>query len=84
MDGEKAAVELHDGVVYLRWIRGPMVTAKDTRTVMAKVSDLCSGRIRPMLVDMARMEGVELLAQISFNIHGGRPNTESSVSCTTG
>lgn len=59
MDGDKDVVELHDGVVYLRWAPGAMVTAKDARAVMAKVRDLCSGRHRPMLVDMARMEGVE-------------------------
>lgn len=66
MDGEKDVVELHDGVVYLRWALGAMVTAKDARAVMAKVRDLCSGRPRPMLVDMARMEGVEHRAREIF------------------
>ncbi|ALV44002.1 hypothetical protein AU252_15665 [Pseudarthrobacter sulfonivorans] len=66
LDSEKAAVELHDGVVYLRWTPGAMVTAKDARAVMAKVRYLCSGRHRPMLVDMARMEGVEHKAREIF------------------
>lgn len=66
MDGEKDVVELHDGVDYLRWTPGAMVTAKDARAVMAKVRDLCSGRPRPMLVDLARMDGVEHRARDIF------------------
>lgn len=66
LDSYKAAVELHDGIVYLRWIRGAKVTAKDARAVMAKVSDLCSGRPRPLLIDLARMESVEHKAREIF------------------
>lgn len=66
LDSNKATVELHDGVVYLRWIRGAKVAAKDARAAMAKVSDLCSGHPRPMVVDMARMESVEHQAREIF------------------
>ncbi|HET7140307.1 MAG TPA: hypothetical protein VFI36_09115 [Arthrobacter sp.] len=66
LDSDKATVELHDGVVYLRWIRGAKVTAKDACAVMTKVSDLSSGHPRPLLVDMAGMESVEHKAREIF------------------
>lgn len=64
--GDKGAVELSGGVLYLRWTSGAVVTEEDARAVMAKVSSLCSNRPRPMLVDMARMEGLEHTAGTVF------------------
>lgn len=64
--GERVAVELRGGVVYLRWTRGAGVTEADVRDVMANVSVLCSGRRRPLLVDMHWMEGLDSKARDAF------------------
>jgi hypothetical protein len=53
IDGAKAAVELRDGVLYLRWVRGAVIDEKDALAAMAAVNRLCQGRRHPMLVDMA-------------------------------
>ncbi len=66
VESAKGAVELSGGVVYLRWARGAVVQENDARAVMARVSALCSGRPRPTLVDMDRMEGVEHKARNVF------------------
>lgn len=64
--GDKGALELSGGVLYLRWTSGAVVTEEDARAVMAKVRALCSSRPRPMLVDMARMEALEHSAGTVF------------------
>lgn len=66
LDGDQGAVELCGGVLYLRWARGAPVTESDARAVMAEVSALCSGRPRPMLVDMDWMEGLQHKARNVF------------------
>jgi hypothetical protein len=53
IDEAKAAVELRDGVLYLRWVRGAVIDEKDALAAMGAVSRLCQGRGHPMLVDMA-------------------------------
>jgi hypothetical protein len=53
IDGAKAAVELRDGVLYLRWVRGAVIDEKDALAAMAAVNRLYQGRRHPMLVDMA-------------------------------
>ncbi|WP_454700021.1 DUF7793 family protein [Arthrobacter humicola] len=52
-DAAKAAVELRDGVLFLRWVRGAVIEEKDALAAMGAVSRLCQGRGHPMLVDMA-------------------------------
>jgi hypothetical protein len=64
--GDQGAVELRGGIVYLRWAPGAVVTEGDVRDVMAEVSALCSGRRRPMLVDMYWMEGLGYKARNIF------------------
>jgi hypothetical protein len=59
-------VELRGGIVHLRWTRGAVVTEADVRDVMADVSVLCSGRRRPLLVDMHWMEGLGSKARDAF------------------
>jgi hypothetical protein len=59
-------VELRGGIVYLRWTGGAVVTEADVRDVMADVSVLCSGRRRPLLVDMHWMEGLGSKARDAF------------------
>ena len=66
LHGDKAAVELLSGVLYLRWVSGAVVTEEDARAVMAKVSALCPSHPRPMLVDLARMQGLEHKARNVF------------------
>lgn len=66
VENAKAAVELFEGVVYVRWVRGAVVGESDAHAVMARVSVLCSGNPRPMLVDMDRMEGLEHRARNVF------------------
>jgi len=66
LDGDQDAVELRGGIVYLRWVPGAVVTVGDVREVMAEVSVLCSGRRRPMLVDMHWMEGLGYKARDVF------------------
>ncbi len=66
LDGDQGAIELRGGIVYLRWARGAVVTEDDVREVMAEVSVLCSGRRRPMLVDMHWMEGLGYKARDLF------------------
>jgi hypothetical protein len=66
VESAKGAVELSGGVVYLRWDRGAVVQESDARAVMARVSALCSGSPRPMLVDINSMEGVEHKARSVF------------------
>lgn len=53
IDGAKAAVELRDGLLYLRWVRGAVIDENDALAAMAAVERLCRGRGHPMLVDMA-------------------------------
>lgn len=53
IDGAKATVELRDGILYLRWVRGAVIDENDALAAMAAVSRLCRGRGLPMLVDMA-------------------------------
>lgn len=53
IDGAKAAAELRDGILYLRWVRGAVIEEKDALAAMAAVNRLCQGRGYPMLVDMA-------------------------------
>lgn len=64
--GDKGALELFGGVLYLRWTSGAVVTEEDARAVMAKASALCSSRPYPMLVDMARMQGLTHRARNVF------------------
>lgn len=53
IDGAKAAVELSDGLLYLRWVRGAVIDENDALAAIAAVERLCRGRGHPMLVDMA-------------------------------
>lgn len=53
IDGAKAAVELRDGVLHLRWVRGAVIEEKDALAAMAAISRLSQGRGHPTLVDMA-------------------------------
>lgn len=66
VENVNAAVELFKGVVYVRWVRGAVVRESDAHAVMARVSALCSGNPRPMLVDMDRMGGLEHRARNVF------------------
>lgn len=59
-------MELRGGVIYLRWTGGKAVTEADVRDAMANVSVLCSGRRRPLLVDMHWMEGLDSKARDAF------------------
>lgn len=53
IDGAKATVELHGGVLHLRWVRGAVIDEKEALAAMAAISRVCQGRGHPMLVDMA-------------------------------
>jgi len=53
INGAKATVELRDGALYLRWVRGAVIEERDALAAMKAVSRLCQGRGHPVLVDMA-------------------------------
>lgn len=59
-------VELRGGVVHLRWTQGGVVNEADVRAVMAKVSALCKGHRRPLLVDMHWIESLDFRARHVF------------------
>jgi hypothetical protein len=52
--------------VYVHWARGAVVQECDAYAVMATASALGSGTLRPMLVDMNRMERLEHRARNVF------------------
>jgi hypothetical protein len=66
IDGAKAAVELRDGVLHLRWVRGAVIEEKDALAAMAAISRLSQGRGHPTLVDMAAMAWLSCKARKVF------------------
>ena len=66
---QKAAigtVELCGQVLYLRWRTGAAVGESDAKAMMNHVTELCSGRALPMLVQLASMEWIDRRAQEVF------------------
>ncbi|KRE61761.1 hypothetical protein ASG92_20430 [Arthrobacter sp. Soil736] len=58
-DGAKGAVEVSDGVLMLRWGAGAVIGEKDAREAMAKITELCAGRDRPLLVEIRGIQWMD-------------------------
>lgn len=55
---EPGVVELRAGVIHLHWDSGPVVTEDGAHEVMSRVSALCCGRRRPLLVPTRWLEAL--------------------------
>lgn len=65
----------NDGVLRLHWARGIAITEAAAQTAMDKVNEMCAGRSRPMLVDMATTASVSRGARAVF----GKPCSVSRI-----
>lgn len=50
--GPTGAVELHDGILYLRWASGAVIEEQDVRAAMAALHSVGQGRVYPVLAEM--------------------------------
>lgn len=66
LENGKGAVELFDGLLYLRWNSGAFLVESDAHLAMNRASALCQNRPWPLLMVMNRMEGVEHRARKVF------------------
>lgn len=64
--GAPGALELRSGVIHLHWDSGPVVTEDAAQDVMARISALCTGRRRPLLVTTEWMEALGYKARNVF------------------
>lgn len=54
-----ARIEVDDGVVFLRWSPGAVISEVQARTAMEQIAALCGGRPLPLLVEMPEVQWVD-------------------------
>lgn len=64
--GERGVLGLRSGVIHLHWDSGPIVTEDAALELMGRVSTLCNGRRRPLLVTTDWLEALECKARNVF------------------
>jgi hypothetical protein len=53
IDWAAGAVELHDGILYVRWVPGAVIEEQDARAAMAAIRRIGRCRAYPVLVEMS-------------------------------
>ena len=62
-----ACIELNDGVVFLRWSPGAVISESQARAAMNQITGLCTDREYPLLVEIPKVQWVHTKAMKIFS-----------------
>ena len=65
-DADVVTVKLSGQFLHVRWAPGAVVSERDAQALMSRATEQSSGRILPMLVEMASMKWIDRCAREVF------------------